>query len=130
MSKLDELEIRITALEARLQALTTATKAGPGAKPMGVDIDDPKWGDPEVRYVSKKWDGPSPIGRRFSQCTIDFLLFHADDLERSASWKESQGDEQKAKYAMMDRRDAAKARAWAQRLKERGYPVDDAELPF
>lgn len=129
MTKLEELEARITAIEARIAALGSTAK-GPGAKPIEANIDDPKWGDPEVRYVSKKWDGPNMVGRRFSGCTIDFLLFHANDLERSAQYKESTGDEQKIKYAMMDRRDAAKARAWAKRLKEQGYPVDDAEMPF
>jgi hypothetical protein len=131
MSKLDELEIRITALEARLAALGTKAPAGPGAKPMNVDIDDPKWGDPEVKYVPKKWDGPSFVGYRFSGCPVHFLEFMAGELTRSAEWKDSQGDEQKAKYAAMDRRDAAKALAWAARKRHNGEgPIDDADLPF
>ena len=132
MTKLEELEARITAIEARIGALAAAPK-GPGAKPMGMNIDDPKWGDPEIRYVSKKWTGANMVGRRFSQCPIDFLEFHAADLDRSAAYKENTGDEQKVKYAAMDRRDAAKARAWAERLRSQGYPVDaldTEELPF
>jgi hypothetical protein len=134
MAKIDELEIRITALEARLHALATSStspKAGPGAKPMAVDIDDPKWGDPEVKYVPKKWDGPSFVGYRFSGCPVHFLEFLAAELARSAEWKDSQGDEQKAKYAAMDRRDAAKALAWAARKRNAGEgPIDDADMPF
>jgi hypothetical protein len=98
---------------------------------MNVDIDDPKWGDPEVKYVPKKWDGPSFVGYRFSGCPVHFLEFLAGELTRSADWKDSQGDEQKAKYAAMDRRDAAKAIAWAARKRHNGEgPIDDADLPF
>ena len=60
MSKIDELEIRISNIEARIASLQAPrAAAGPGAKPIEANIDDPKWGDPEIRYVPKKWDGPS-----------------------------------------------------------------------
>ena len=136
MSKIDELEIRISNIEARIASLQTAPRAaaGPGAKPIEANIDDPKWGDPEIRYVPKKWDGPSYLGERMSACSVEFLRFLAGELESSAAWKEGQGDETKAKYAIMDRRDAAKARAWARRKLEKGEgpPADfgDEETPF
>lgn len=113
------IEDRLTALEAAVFGKGGARK---GAKPMTVDIDDPKWGDPEIRYVPKKWDGPSPLGQRMSQCSVRFLRFLASELESSARWKDSNGKEEHAEW---DRRDAAKATAWAERKEAQGEPSLD-----
>lgn len=113
------IEDRLTALEAAVFGKGGARK---GAKPMTVDIDDPKWGDPEIRYVPKKWDGPSPLGQRMSQCSVRFLRFLASELESSARWKDSNGKEEHAEW---DRRDAAKAAAWADRKEQQGEPSLD-----
>ena len=109
------IEDRLAALEAAV--FGKGGSARKGAKPMTVDIDNPKWGDPEIKYVPKKWDGPSPAGQRMSQCSVRFLDFLAGELERSAAWKENNG---KAEHAEWDRRDAAKAKAWADRKRSKG----------
>jgi hypothetical protein len=121
------IEDRLAALEAAV--FGKGGGARKGAKPMTVDIDNPKWGDPEIRYVPKKWDGPSPAGQRMSQCSVRFLDFLAGELERSAAWKENNG---KAEHAEWDRRDAAKAKAWADRKRSQGdVGLDDEDgLPF
>lgn len=109
-------------IEERLAALEAAVFGKGGkksAKGFSVNIDDPKWGDPEIRYVPKKWDGMSPAGQRMSQCSVQFLRFLADELARSANWKERNG---KAEHAEWDRRDAAKATAWADRKEAQGEP--------
>ena len=113
-------------IEERLAALEAAVfgkGARKGKKPMSANIDDPKWGDPEIKYVPKKWDGESPAGNRMSQCSVRFLDFLAAELERSAQWKENNN---KPEHAEWDRRDAAKAAAWAARKREQGEPsLDD-----
>lgn len=114
------IEDRLAALEAAV--FGKGGSARKGAKPMTVDIDNPKWGDPEIRYVPKKWDGPSPAGQRMSACSVRFLEFLAAELERSAQWKENNGKEEHAEW---DRRDAAKAVAWAARKKQQGEPSLD-----
>ncbi len=116
------MEQRIAALEAAVFGKGGAKKS---AKGFSVDIDDPKWGDPEIRYVPKKWGGPSPLGQRMSQCSVRFLEFLAAELESSARWKESNGKEEHAEW---DRRDAAKAAAWAARKKSQGEPSLDEDL--
>lgn len=118
------IEQRLAALEAAVFGKGGAKKS---AKGFSVNIDDPKWGDPEIRYVPKKWDGPSPAGQRMSACSVRFLEFLAAELERSASWKENNGKEEHAEW---DRRDAAKAKAWAERKRAQGEPSldDDADL--
>ena len=62
-----------------------------------------------------------------SACSVRFLEFLAAELERSASWKENNGKEEHAEW---DRRDAAKAKAWAERKRAQGEPSldDDADL--
>lgn len=124
---MSSMEDRIAALEAAVFGKSGAKKKS--AKGFSVDIDDPKWGDPEIKYVPKKWDGPSPAGQRMSGCSVRFLEFLAGELERSAEWKERNGKEEHAEW---DRRDARKAAAWAARKREQGEPSldDDPELPF
>jgi len=121
------IEDRLAALEAAV--FGKGGSARKGAKPMTVNIDDPKWGDPEIKYVPKKWDGPSPAGQRMSQCSVRFLEFLAGELERSAAWKDSNG---KSEHAEWDRRDMAKAKAWADRKRSQGEAgLDDEDgLPF
>lgn len=113
-------------IEQRLQALEAAVFGNGaqrvGRKPLTANIDDPRFGDPEIKYVPKKWDGPSPAGQRMSACSVRFLEFLAAELERSAQWKENNGKEEHAEW---DRRDAAKAAAWAARKKSQGEPSLD-----
>ena len=113
-------------IEQRLAALEAAVFGNGaqrvGRKPLTANIDDPRFGDPEIKYVPKKWDGPSPAGQRMSACSVRFLDFLSAELERSAAWKEGNG---KAEQAEWDRRDAAKAAAWAARKKSQGEPSLD-----
>jgi hypothetical protein len=121
------IEDRLAALEAAVFGKGGKSGARKGSKPLTVNIDDPKWGDPEIRYVPKKWDGPSPAGQRMSQCSVRFLDFLAGELARSADWKDNNG---KAEHAEWDRRDAAKALAWAERKRSQGEASldDDTDL--
>lgn len=80
---------------------------------------DGQYGDPEVRRdpSSKYWPGQSYAGRRLSECPADYLDAYAKYKDACAWANDKDGGEKKKKYAEYDRRDAARARGWAARLR-------------
>lgn len=87
---------------------------------------DSEWGDPAVRKDPKRWEGPSFAGCHFSECPADYLdelagLFDwmADKDEESGNM--TKGDKPKP-TAPYKRRDAARARGWAKRIREGWKP--------
>lgn len=88
----------------------------PAAGAVASDADlDGKYGNPEVRTRVKDWSGPPMTGRKFSQCPAEFLDLLADVLDWKAGKEAS--DPEKAKYAPLTRKDAARARGWAARIR-------------
>ncbi len=114
MSK--SLEERVKALEAFQAKVERAfgSAVGGAASLPSVDIDS-QHGDPEVRKDPPKWNGESCVGRRYSECPIDYLESMAGFLQ----WKAGKNDAEagKEKYAKYDRLDAARALAWVSRKK-------------
>jgi len=104
------VEQDIAELRARVVALEEA------AKP--VDISG-EYGDKEVRKDPQRWQGPSMVGKRWSQCPADYL----EMLAGLCDWKANKNDEEfastgnadKKKYARYEREDAKRIRAHAQR---------------
>lgn len=93
-----------------------------GEESVASDEDlDGDHGDPEVRKdpTAKYWQGPSFVGERFSRTASDYLDAMAKYKDACAHMKERDGGEAKLKYAGYDRRDAARARGWAARLRAR-----------
>lgn len=87
---------------------------------------DAKNGNPVVRFPSKKWIGPNFEGKRFSECTPDFLEAHAKYL----TWKADNPQAGREKYSAGQRLDAARARSWARRLRAGGWtPPPPPERP-
>lgn len=128
----------------KLDKLLTMVTQLIGSKPVEADIDS-QYGDPEVRSDPKGWiesGGQSMKGRRFSACPPEYL----DQLAGLLEWQAKKDAEQNKTYtsrktgeevatAPLKRKDAARAMAWAQRLRERGAaksPSDNPEdsLPF
>jgi len=89
-------------------------KSGGGEVAPDSDMDS-QYGDPEIRKDPPKWAGESMVGKRYSQCSADYLLSLAGFLEWKAGKNESEGTPDKIKYAGYDRRDAARCRGWARR---------------
>lgn len=97
-------------------------------------------GDPSVNKdpSQRDWDGPSMVGKRYSECPSDYLIALARFKEWSAGnndTKAAAGNEKAGKYASYDRKDAARARGWARRnagkdmsAKADGDPMP--EIPF
>jgi hypothetical protein len=79
---------------------------------------DGKYGNPEVRMIPSKWAGPDYKGWRFSDCPPEFLDELSGMLD-AISRKQAQ-DPAKAKYADWSAKDAARARAWAERHRKNG----------
>jgi hypothetical protein len=122
-------EERLDRIEKKLDALIAAMKT-PGARPaasagasgggqeIDADIDGPR-GDPEVRFVPKRWSGQDFKGQKFSSCEPEFLDMLADAYE----WFAQRDDESNAvdkngtPKSRWSRLDAARARAWSARLR-------------
>lgn len=108
---------------ASAAALGIATTSGSGAGG-GVASErelDSEHGDPIIRKDPPRWSGESFVGAHYSEATPEYL----DDLASFNDWKASknEGVEAKKKYAAYDRRDAARARGWAARLRAGWKPA-------
>lgn len=126
MSNIDD---RLDRIEQKLDALLAALKTSGGGRSASVntgsgqeieaDIDGPR-GDPEVRFVPKRWSGADHKGRTFSACEPEFLDMLADAYD----WFAQRDDEQNAvdknggPKSKWSRLDAARARAWSARLRD------------
>jgi hypothetical protein len=123
------IEERLDRIEKKLDALLAAMKGGgASARPatggaaaggeVDADIDGPR-GDPEVRFVPKRWTGQDYKGQKFSTCEPEFLDLLADAYE----WFAQRDDESNAvdkngtPKSRWSRLDAARARAWSARLR-------------
>lgn len=75
--------------------------------------------DHEIRHEAKTWTGPSAIGQWYSTAPLAWLMHHAEEHERRASWRAKQDDERTRERATWDLRTARQIRAWiAHRSKE------------
>ncbi len=125
------LEERLDRIERKLDTLLAAMKNGAPAAARGassggntapmdgdVDIDGPR-GDPEVRFMPKRWTGQDFRGQKFSACEPEFLDMLADAFEWFAQRDDESGatDKNGGPKSKWGRLDAARARAWAARLR-------------
>lgn len=128
------VEERIAKLETEVAGLKEALAPA--------DIDG-QYGDPDIRKdpSAKYWSGESYQGKKMSQCSPDYLEAFAKYKDACAYMNEREGNPEKAKYVGYDRRDAKRARAWAERLRKQpakatglaAAAVDldgDPEIPF
>ena len=89
------------------------------------DFDlDSEYGNPTIKFDprEKYWNGPSFIGYHFSETAPDYLDAQAKYLDACAYMAASKPDEKNQKSARYKRKDAARARGWAARLRARGEP--------
>lgn len=80
---------------------------------------DSEWGNPQIRKDPPRWNGPSFVGCNYSDATPDYLESLAGFLDWRAAKDEESGRTTAAgkPAAPYSRRDAARARGWAQRLR-------------
>ena len=130
---LSETTLTRKAIEALVLHLGAGRKAeaGTAATPVAgriataAEIDDPEWGDKEIRKDPKRWKGGSYTGKRWSEVPPEFLdvLQSAMDYKAGKQREEASGksgDEAATliKYAGYAADDAAKVRAHAKRKRE------------
>lgn len=119
---MNSLEERLERIEKKLDALLARQQGGgqsAGASAeIDVDIDGPR-GDPEVRFMPKRWTGPDHKGQTFSSCEPEFLDLLAEAYEWFAQRDDETGalDKNGSPKSRWSRLDAARARAWAARLR-------------
>jgi hypothetical protein len=119
------------AFAAALGATVSSSGAGGGTGEGRVATDqelDSQYGDPEVRKdpTDRYWHGASYIGSRLSECPPDYLDAFAKYKDACAYANEKEGKAEKKKYVEYDRRDAARARGWARRMRGGWKPVNGA----
>lgn len=110
-----------TALRA---PVTDAGGAGvEGAIADDADLDS-EYGNPTIKFDPREryWAGPSFVGYHFSETAPDYLDATAKYLDACAFMAAKEPDEKNQKSARYKRKDAARARGWAARLRARGEP--------
>ncbi len=117
-----DLPAQLRRIEQKLDEVLKLLKATPGVpngefKPKTVTDSelDGKYGNPKVRTMPRDWRGPDYTGWKFSDCPPDFLELHASMLDAFA--RKQAADPVQAKFADWSAKDAARARAWAVRLR-------------
>jgi hypothetical protein len=137
---LTEILATVKRIEASLSKSKASASASKAEGDVATDADlDGKYGDEEIRRdpSAKYWEGESQVSRRMSECPADYLDAYAKYKNARAFMNEKEGKEDKAKYVGYDRKSAARARGWAQRIRS-GYkaperaPVGDdgGDVPF
>lgn len=97
------------------------------ARPLGGDIAsdrdlDGARGNPTIKKDPKRWKGASRVGYHFSECEPEYL----DEVAAFNDWKADNPMAGKETYANYDRLDAARARGWAQRIRN-GWAPDASD---
>jgi hypothetical protein len=123
--RLERLEQKLDMLLSHLGVLAAqgghegATGHTPAAPPaLEVDIDGPR-GNPEVRFIPKRWEGANFKGKTFSECEPDFLDMLAEAFDYFARKEDETSalDKNGGPKSRWTRLDAGRARAWAKRLR-------------
>lgn len=95
-------------------------------KEIASDADlDGQYGDPTIKAADPRdWTGPSQKGKRFSECSSEYLNLVADRLDYFADVAEREGKLTSGgkPVAPYNRKDAARARGWAARVRSGRVP--------
>ncbi len=133
--RLERIERKLDQLLSRMGASTGAGASMGGASAGGAraaappasaggevasdaDLDSAR-GNPEVRFVPKRWSGADMKGRRYSECEPEFLDMLADALDWFAQRDDESGavDKNGNPKSKWGRLDASRARGWSRRIR-------------
>ena len=90
------------------------------------------YGDPIVKAKSPRdWTGEPMLGRKFSECPAEYLDLVAERLDYFAEQAEATNElaSNGKPKALYNRRDAARARGWAKRVREGTHVPKKQEAP-
>lgn len=111
LSTLEEIQRDVATIKARMGSAPVGTGTGGGVA-SDADLDSER-GNPTIKKDPPKWSGDSFIGCRYSECSPEYL----ESLAGFLDWKADRPQAGKEKYADYDRRDAARCRGWAARIR-------------
>lgn len=113
----------LESIDASLKILV-GRAAARAPKEIAPDRDlDGKYGDPTLKFAPRDWTGASFTGRKFSECPPALLEMVAetyDYLAKKADEKHEMSNSGKP-VSQYKRADAARARGWAKRQRDRGH---------
>lgn len=116
-----------------VETLAGAASAGSGGE-VAPDRDlDSQYGNPEVKFMPRDWTGRSYKGRKMSDCPPELLDMVAETFDYFARKAEEAGEVTSSgkPVAPYKRKDAARARGWAKRIRSGTHTqVDEPESDF
>lgn len=121
----------LLSIDATLKQILARMPAAPAVVADDADLDG-QYGDPVIQQKDPRdWTaggGETMKGRRFSQCPPEYLDQVASRLDYFAEVAEKEGKKTSngKDVAPFNRRDAARARGWAKRLRGGWKPPADA----
>ncbi len=119
MATTDDVLAVLRSIDASLKQLVAAQPKPPPVVADAADLDG-QYGDPVIRAKDpKEWRGDSQTGKPFSACPPAYLDLVASRLDYFADKAEQDGTLTSSgkPVAPFNRRDAARARGWAARLR-------------
>lgn len=128
MATAQEVYDVLKSIDASLKQMLARMPVAPPAVAPDSDLDG-QWGDPIVRAKDPRdWTGESQLGKPFSECPAEYLELVAARLDFFAEKAEAEGTLTTGgkPVAPYNRRDAARARGWAARIRN-GYKPPSAE---
>ena len=121
----------LESIDASLKLLVGQQRAAQ-PKPIASDRDlDGKYGDPVLKFMPRDWTGPPFKGRAFSECPPDLLDLVAETFDYFAKKADETNERTNAGKPVADykRADAARARGWAQRIRNGRHVQRHATAP-
>ncbi len=122
----------LKSIDATLKQLLALQRGSmPPAIASDADLDG-QFGDPIVRAKDPRdWTKESQLGKPFSECPAEYLDLVASRLDFFAEKAEAEGTLTTSgkPVAPYNRRDAARARGWAQRIRHGYKPADNGGFP-
>lgn len=131
-SLLSEILAELKKLNAAADRRAAAANGGSSAVATNAELDGP-FGDETIKFDPRDWQGDSFKGAPMSRCPADYLDMLASSLDYFAKKNEGKLTDKGKPKSDFDRRSAARARGWAQRVrggwKPRAAPIpnDDAD---
>jgi|SRR5688572_31370958 len=111
-------------LEVNRAILRALSPGGASPRPTGAVADDrdldSQYGDPEIRGKDpRRWTGATMRSRKFSECPPEYLDLLAESLDWQAGEAEKKGEVTSGGKPVgpYKRKDAARARGWAARIR-------------
>jgi hypothetical protein len=129
---IEELFERIASIDASMKKLVAIAERRAAAnqpKQIASDRDlDGKYGNPVIKFDPRDWSGDSMKGRPMSECPPDFLEMLAETFDYFAAKADENNETTSSgrSIASYKRADAARARGWAKRNRERGVTTPAA----